>query len=167
MAHKRNFIIFSFLLVFLGASIFYIILTNKEGEISPSPVPDDEQSEVSGRDVPEPKRDDYGTTLPPTFPQDLLPNGGEGLIQSYTLTYPDSEQKTILLHSPTSVGIHYKAFLSLLKNNGWEVINEYEDLKIAALYARKEGVEVNVTLNSMQVDGRLGTAITVSILTFN
>lgn len=109
-------------------------------------------------------RVDLGQEQPKRFTTDFAPATSTPLVESYEVTYPHGVQSTVLYATVQPVPVVFADFKSRLETAGFIVVKTYESGMVSALYAMKEGSELNVTIaNVIDVDGVVSTTqVTIS-----
>jgi hypothetical protein len=111
----------------------------------------------------EPLKTDFGQTIPPNFPGNLLIEKEVVPSQSYQLDYDDQEQTTMVFSSLKTVKETYTEYFTTLEKEGWSISNQYEGEIVSALYGAKGNMEINVTIST----DAGGSQVSVSVLTTN
>ena len=120
------------------------------------------------RQTPEPKKTDFGTTIPSGFPTNIPLEKGLKTEQSYLLDYTGQKQLTIVFLSTKTVAENYALYTNFLKKENWKVGNKYEGEKLSFLYGtygEGEVHDINVTISEhTQASSSAESKVSISVL---
>jgi len=111
--------------------------------------------------VDEPRKTDFGTTLPTDFPTTIPLEAGVLMNQSYSRDYPEQKQLTAVFTSKDEMKKNYDLYADFLKQDRWVMMNTYEGEGVSSLYAAKEKDEINVTVSAGAAGG---SEVSISVL---
>ena len=155
MDYKKNILIVGSVIVIAGLVVFTVykkesMAPGKEGQTKAT--------------LAELKKTDFGTNVPVDFPTNIPLEKGAKVEQSYGLSYEGQKQLSIVFLSTKTVKENYTLYADFLKNQGWNVSNKYESIKLSSLYGTKESNDINVTISENTSATSAKSQVSISVL---
>ena len=146
MNPTKNIIIgLSFIVVAGLATYSYVTLIKTPPEIKKIP------AVVNVPSVPEPEKTEFTAKLPTDFPANIPVEQGVYIKQSYSLTYANQKQLTIVFRTAKTMKENYALYADFLKKDGWVIANMSEGDNVSSFYGAKQKNDINITITKSQV----------------
>ena len=160
--HKKE---LTLVVVLIAIAFIYIYIYFNLSSLDQSPVINPPQEvTTSVETTTEPKKTEFGTTVPEDFPTNIPLPEGVAMTQSYSLEYPDQKQLTAVFVSQATVKQNYDLYKNFLEKENWILTNTHESESISSLYGTKDNSDMNITITASETEPTTSSNVSISVL---
>ncbi len=159
-AHKREWIILSLLAV--SVLVFAtVLITSRQRALDPGA-----QQGIALDPSPTntPEKTEFGSVVAPDFPTDIPLEAGAQISQSYSVNYAEQKQLTLVFLSTKTIQENYTLYAEFLKQQNWNVSNQYESETLSSLYGTKDQYSINITMSADTSASSTQSQVSISVL---